>query len=323
VRPVARTGRILPVVNWDVFVQQLVNGLTLGSVYALIALGYSMVYGILKLLNFAHGEVYMIGAFVGYGVLTVSGGAADPMFPIWLLLSFMFIAAMIGSGVLGMVIERFAYRPLRNAPRIAPLISALGVSFFLQNTALLLFSADFRSYDTFTLDDGSLFVKGIHKGPLNISLIRIIVIVTTAALMVGLALFVSRTRLGKAMRATAYDREAAAMMGIDVDRVIVVTFFIGSALAGAAGVMVGLVFQRVYHFMGFVAGLKGFTAAVVGGIGSIPGAMLGGLVIGLAEAFSTGYLSSTFQDLIVFGILIVVLIVRPTGLLGKADIKKV
>jgi branched-chain amino acid transport system permease protein len=309
--------------TWDFFVQELVNGLTLGSVYALIALGYSMVYGILKLLNFAHGEVYMIGAFIGYGVLTVSGGAADPMFPIWLLLSLMFLAAMIGSGLLGIVIERFAYRPLRNAPRIAPLISALGVSFFLQNSALLLFSADFRSYGTFQLDDGALFVKGIHWGPLNISLIRIIVIVTTAALMVGLTLFISRTRLGKAMRATAYDREAAAMMGIDVDRVIVVTFLIGSALAGAAGVMVGLVFQRVYHFMGFVAGLKGFTAAVIGGIGSIPGAMLGGLVIGLAEAFSTGYLSSTFYDLIVFGLLITMLLVRPTGLLGKADIKKV
>jgi len=311
------------VYTWDYFVQELVNGLTLGSVYALIALGYSMVYGILKLLNFAHGEVYMIGAFIGYGVLTVSGGAVDPMFPIWLLISFMFIAAMIGSGLLGVVIERFAYRPLRNAPRIAPLISALGVSFFLQNTALLLFSADFRSYDTFSLDNGTLFTHGIHSGPLNISLIRIIVIVTTAALMVGLALFVSRTRLGKAMRATAYDREAAAMMGIDVDRVIVLTFFIGSALAGAAGVMVGLVFQRVYHFMGFVAGLKGFTAAVVGGIGSIPGAMLGGIFIGLAESFSQGYISTRFYDLIVFGILIVVLIVRPTGLLGKADIKKV
>ncbi len=309
--------------TWDYFVQELVNGLTLGSVYALIALGYSMVYGILKLLNFAHGEVYMIGAFIGYGVLTVSGGAVDPMFPIWFLISFMFIAAMIGSGLLGVVIERFAYRPLRNAPRIAPLISALGVSFFLQNTALLLFSADFRSYDTFSLDNGTLFTHGIHSGPLNISLIRIIVIVTTAALMVGLALFVSRTRLGKAMRATAYDREAAAMMGIDVDRVIVLTFFIGSALAGAAGVMVGLVFQRVYHFMGFVAGLKGFTAAVVGGIGSIPGAMLGGIFIGLAESFSQGYISTRFYDLIVFGILIVVLIVRPTGLLGKADIKKV
>jgi branched-chain amino acid transport system permease protein len=309
--------------TWDFFVQELVNGLTLGSVYALIAIGYSMVYGILKLLNFAHGEVYMIGAFVGYGVLVVCGGAASPLFPIYLLLPFMFIAAMIGSGVLGVVIERFAYRPLRNAPRIAPLITALGVSFFLQNSALLLFSADFRTYDTFDLDEGALFVKGIHWGALNISLIRIIVIVTTITLMAGLTLFISYTRVGKAMRATAYDREAAAMMGIDVDRVIVIAFFIGSALAGAAGVMVGLVFQRVYHFMGFGAGLKGFTAAVVGGIGSIPGAMLGGMFIGLAEAFATGYLSSTFYDLIVFGILIVVLIVRPTGLLGKADIKKV
>ena len=309
--------------TWDYFVQELVNGLTLGSVYALIAIGYSMVYGILKLLNFAHGEVYMIGAFVGYGVLTVAGGATNPMFPVYVLLPFMFIAAMLGAGVLGVVIERFAYRPLRTAPRIAPLITALGVSFFLQNSALLLFSADYRTYNTFDLAGGELFVKGIHWGPLRISLIRIIVIVTTVVLMGALTLFVSRTRVGKAMRATAYDREAAAMMGIDVDRVIVVAFFIGSALAGAAGVMVGLVFQRVYHFMGFAAGLKGFTAAVVGGIGSIPGAMLGGMLIGLAESFSQGYISSRFYDLVVFGLLIVVLIVRPTGLLGKADIKKV
>jgi branched-chain amino acid transport system permease protein len=310
-------------VNWDVFVQQLVNGITLGSVYALIALGYSMVYGILKLLNFAHGEVFMIGAFVGYGVLSVSGGAVDPMFPIYLLLPFMFIAAMLGAGVLGVVIERFAYRPLRNAPRIAPLISALGVSFFLQNSALLLFSADYRSYSTTSLDGGSLFFNGIDWGPLHISLIRIIVIGTTFALMIGLALFISKSRVGKAMRATAYDREAAAMMGIDVDRVIVVAFFIGSALAGAAGVMVGLVYQRIFHFMGFAAGLKGFTAAVIGGIGNIPGAMLGGLLIGLAESFSQGYVSTRFYDLVVFAILIAVLILRPSGLLGKADIKKV
>jgi branched-chain amino acid transport system permease protein len=309
--------------TWNFFVQELVNGLTLGSVYALIALGYSMVYGILKLLNFAHGEVYMIGAFIGYGVLTAAGGAANPSLPVWLLLICMFTAAMLGSGLLGVVIERFAYRPLRNAPRIAPLISALGVSFFLQNTALLLFSPDFRSYQSVQLADGALFLRGVHEGPLRISLLGILVIVTAAALMVALTLFVARTRVGKAMRATSYDREAAAMMGIDVDRVIVVTFFIGSALAGAAGVMVGLLFERVYHFMGFTAGLKGFTAAVVGGIGSIPGAMLGGIVIGLVEAFSTGYLSSTFYDLVVFAILIAVLLVRPTGLLGKADIKKV
>ncbi len=306
----------------DFFVQQVVNGVTLGSVYALIALGYSMVYGILKLLNFAHGDVYMIGAFIGYGVLTVFGGAIDPSVPVPLLIVCMFGAAMLGSGLLGVAIERFAYRPLRNAPRIAPLISALGVSFFLQNAALLLFSPNFRSYESYELEGGSLFLP-LNAGALQISPLRILVICSTLALMVALTFFVGRTQLGKAMRATAYDREAAAMMGINVDRVIVVTFFIGSALAGAAGVMVGLVFQRVYHFMGFIAGLKGFTAAVVGGIGSIPGAMLGGLIIGLAEAFSTAYVSSTFSDLIVFAILITVMLVRPTGLLGKADIKKV
>jgi branched-chain amino acid transport system permease protein len=308
--------------DWDFFVQQIVNGVTLGSVYALIALGYTMVYGILKLLNFAHGDVYMIGAFIGYGVLTVFGGSVDPAIPIPLLIVLMFLAAMIGCALLGTAIERFAYRPLRDAPRIAPLISALGVSFFLQNAALLLFSANFRSYDSFSLYEGRLFLP-LSAGPLNISPIRILVIASALGLMIVLTLFVGRTQLGRAMRATAHDREAAAMMGIDVDRVIVITFLIGSALAGAAGVMSGLVFQRVFHTMGFIAGLKGFAAAVVGGIGSIPGAMVGGLVIGLAESFSIAYVSSTFSDLIVFAILIAVMLVRPTGLLGKADIRKV
>jgi branched-chain amino acid transport system permease protein len=301
-------------------VQQLVNGLTLGSVYALIALGYSMVYGILKLLNFAHGEVYMVGAFIGYGVLTVLGGAADPSVAVPLLIVAMFLAAMVGCGLLGVAIERFAYRPLRDAPRIAPLISALGVSFFLQSSALLLFGARFRSYDTPRLIS---FETGINAGPLRISLVRILVIVTAVALMAGLTLLVGRTRLGRAIRATAVDREAAAMMGVDVDKVIVATFFIGSALAGAGGVMFGLVFSNVYHLMGFTAGLKGFTAAVVGGIGSVPGAMLGGLLIGLAEAFASGYISSTFQDLIVFLILVAVMLLRPRGLLGVAALDKV
>jgi len=301
-------------------VQQLVNGLTLGSVYALIALGYSMVYGILKLLNFAHGEVYMVGAFIGYGVLTVLGGAADPAIAVPLLIVAMFLAAMVGCGLLGVVIERFAYRPLRDAPRIAPLISALGVSFFLQSSALLLFTARFRSYDTPKLIS---FETGINVGPLRISLVRILVIVTAVALMAGLTVLVGRSRLGRAIRATAVDREAAAMMGVDVDKVIVATFFIGSALAGAGGVMFGLVFSNVYHLMGFTAGLKGFTAAVVGGIGSVPGAMLGGLLIGLAEAFAAGYISSTFQDLIVFLILIAVMLLRPRGLLGAAALDKV
>src|ERR687891_713050 len=281
----------------EFFVQQLVNGVTLGSVYALIALGYSMVYGILKLLNFAHGEVYMMGAFIGYFVLIGLGGAASPILPVAFVIILMFLAGMLGAGILGIAIERFAYRPLRNAPRIAPLISAIGVSFFLQASALLIFTAQFRTYNTPELIP---FSVGIDAGPLRISLVRILVIVSAIALMIALWLLVNRTRLGKAMRATSYDREAAAMMGIDVDRVIVATFFIGS-----------------------IAGLKGFTAAVIGGIGNIPGAMLGGLLIGLAEAFSAAYISSTFQNLIVFGILITVMLVRPSGLLGSPVLTKV
>jgi branched-chain amino acid transport system permease protein len=304
----------------DFFVQQLVNGLTLGSVYALLALGYSIIYGILKLLNFAHGEVYMMGAFAGYFVLSGLGGPASPALPVALVLLLMFLAGALGAGLLGVVIERFAYRPLRDAPRIAPLITALGMSFFLQSTALLLFGADVRSMDTSAMISPA---TGIHVGPLDISLVRILVIVSAVVLMVGLMLFVGRTKVGKAMRAVAYDREAAEMMGVDVNRTIVAAFLVGSLLAGAAGVMVGLVYDRVWHLMGFTAGLKAFTAAVIGGIGNIPGAMLGGLLIGLAEAFSAGYISSTFQNLIVFGLLILVMLVRPSGLLGTPALEKV
>ena len=297
-----------------------VNGLTLGSVYALIALGYSMVYGILKLLNFAHGDIYMMGAFAGYGVLITFGGPKAPTIPVVLLVIFMFVVAMVFAGILGVVIERFAYRPLRRAPRIAPLISAIGVSFFLESVALLLFGAQFRSYNTPSMIN---VTTGVQIGPVRVSLVRIIVIVSAVVLMVALQLLVNRTRLGRAMRATSFDMEAAAMMGVNVDRVVVATFLIGSALAGAAGVMMGLVYNRVFHFMGFVAGLKGFTAAVIGGIGSIPGAMVGGLLIGMAESFTAGYISSTFQNLIVFGLLIIFLLVRPVGFFGRSEIVKV
>jgi branched-chain amino acid transport system permease protein len=315
-------------VDWDKLVQLLVNGVTLGSVYALVALGFSMVYGILKLLNLAHGDVLMVGAFIGWGVLGWLGGAQDPTVAVWLVILLMVLAAMVGGGFLGVAIERFAYRPLRRAPRIAPLISALGVSFFLQNSVLLLFGANFRSYDSFDLADVGV---GIDWGPLHLWVMRIVVIASAVAMMVGLWLLVTRSKLGKAMRATAFDREAAAMMGIDVDRVIVKTFFIGSALAGAAGVLVGLVFFQINHFMGFNYGLKGFTAAVVGGIGSIPGAMVGGLFIGLAEAFSVGYiedftrgrLGSAFSDLVVFLILVIFMLLRPQGIFGKPEVKKV
>jgi branched-chain amino acid transport system permease protein len=317
--------------NSQLFLQLFVNGVTLGSLYALIAIGYSMVYGILKLLNFAHGDVYMIGAFVGYGVLSALGGPLSPNIALAPLIVLMFLAAMLACGLLGVVIERFAYRPLRDAPRIAPLISALGVSFFLQNSALLLFGSQFRTYNSFVL--GSPNPEFFEAGPLvdsvfvvngvNVQLVQLLVFVLTVALMVLLTLFVARTRVGKAMRATSFDREAAAMMGIDTDRVIATTFFVGSVLAGAAGVMFGLLFSQVFHFMGFLAGLKGFTAAVVGGIGSIPGAMLGGLLVGLAESFAGGYLGGRWADLCVFGILIFVLLVRPTGLLGTRAIQKV
>ncbi|TMK34819.1 MAG: branched-chain amino acid ABC transporter permease [Actinobacteria bacterium] len=308
--------------TWHYFFGQLVAGLTLGSLYALLALGYSMVYGILKLLNFAHGEVFMIGSYIGYFVLTALGGAASPNVPAVLLILLMFGAAMIGSGVLGMTVERFAYRPLRRASRIAPLISALGVSFFLQQTATLLFGSVPKQYDTFSLNNGSLFNR-ITIGSFAIQYMQLIVILSAGALMVALIQLVSRTQVGRAMRATSYDLEAASMMGIDVDRVIVFTFFVGSALAGAGGVMNGLIFQNVNPYIGFNAGLKAFTAAVVGGIGSIPGAMFGGLAIGVAQALATGYLSSAYQDVIVFAILVVFMLVRPSGLFGAPALQKV
>ena len=304
----------------DFLGQQLVNGLTLGGVYALIALGYTLVYGVLQLLNFAHGDVYMVGAFLGWFVMTWLGGPVAPVVPVAVMVLAMFAVAMLGSGVLGVLIEQFAYRPLRNSPRIAPLISALGVSLLLQNAVLLLLGSRIRSYDTTRyLGTGG----GLQLGSVSVDVVRILVVVLAVVLMLVLVLVVDRTRFGRGMRAIAYDRDAAVMMGVDADRVIVGTFFVASALAGAAGVMVGLVFFNVYSYMGFLAGLKGFTAAVVGGIGSIPGAMLGGMLIGLAEALTTGYLSANFASVIAFLLLIVVMLVKPRGLLGRQAIVKV
>ena len=316
--------------GWGGAFELLRNGVVLGSLYALIALGYSMVYGILKLLNFAHGDIYMVGAFLGYGVLTSLGGPLAPSIPLAPLLILMFLAAMGGSGALGVVVERFAYRPLRNAPRIAPLISALGVSFFLENSVLLLTNGNRYNYSAFELGGnpntgvpGPLFRPVFHVAGRPVTVVQVLVVCTSIALMVALMLFVSRTRLGKAMRATAYDREAASMMGIDTDRVISSTFFIGSVLAGAAGVMFGLYIGETYHFMGFLAGLKAFTAAVVGGIGNIPGAMVGGVLIGVSEAYATGYVGGQWSDLVVFGILILFMLIRPSGLFGAKAIQKV
>jgi branched-chain amino acid transport system permease protein len=306
----------------DKFLQLTVDALTLGSVYALIALGYTLVYGVLKLLNFAHGDVFMVGSFIGFGMLQLLGGTSDPMLPIWLLLVTITAVAMAGCAGLGVAIERFAYRPLRDAPRIAPLISALGVSFFLANSMQLLFGATPRNYDTFALADAALYTRGFDIGNVHVALLRIITVVSAFVLMLVLWYLVNRTRTGKAMRATSFDREAAAMMGIDIDRVIVFTFVLGSALAGAAGVLQSLRVPTTVA-IGFVTGLKGFTAAVIGGIGSIPGAMVGGLMLGFAESFAQGYISTKWSDLIVFSILIMFMIFRPQGLLGRADIRKV
>jgi len=321
----------------DQFISLTLDGLTLGSVYALIALGYTLVYGVLKLLNFAHGDVFMVGSFIGFGTLQALGGAVNPVVPLWALLILVTLAAMAGCAVLGVVIERFAYRPLREAPRIAPLISALGVSFFLAYSMQLLFGAQYRDYNLFSASGGALFLKGFHIGGVRISVVRDIIIVSAFVLMAVLWFLVNKTRTGKAMRATSYDREAAAMMGIDIDRVIVFTFVLGSALAGAAGVLFALRVPTQVS-LGFIAGLKGFTAAVIGGIGSVPGAMVGGLILGFAESYSAGYIDrvhfggfhiwpaaagTRWTDLVIFVILIVFMIFRPQGLFGRPDIKKV
>jgi branched-chain amino acid transport system permease protein len=262
----------------------------------------------------------MVGAFTGYFVIQWFGGPKALSIPVPLLLVIMFVLAALLTGGLGVAIERFAYRPLRNAPRIAPLITAIGISFFLENAALLLFGGQYRVYNT---PDFISFSSGLQIGSVNIDAVQIMVIVLGLALMVGLRVLVVKTKLGKQMRAVAADREAAEMLGINVNLTIAATFFLGSALAGVAGVMAGLLFNQVTNTIGFLAGLKAFTAAVVGGIGSIPGAMLGGLLIGVAESFITGYVSSTYTNLLVFALLIAVMLVRPSGLLGQVRLQKV
>ncbi|MCY4354730.1 MAG: hypothetical protein OXC09_08125 [Truepera sp.] len=300
--------------------QTLINGLTLGSVYGLIALGYSMVYGILKLLNFAHGDIYMIGAYLGYGVFIMLFTEAGALIPTALIIVSMLVVAMVGAGVVSVAVERFAYRPLRYAPRIAPLISALGVSFILQNTVQITVSPRPLSYGSGTLIPRD---ASFDLGDLSVHASRLLVIGTTLVLMLALTYFVRQTRLGRAMRAVSIDLDAAAMMGINVNQVILVTFFLGAVLAGAAGVLVGIVFLSIRHTMGFLAGLKGFTAAVVGGIGSIPGAVAGGLLLGMAESFTSVYISATFKDAVAFIVLVIVLLLKPSGLMGRPLLQKV
>jgi branched-chain amino acid transport system permease protein len=299
----------------DILLQQLANGLILGSFYALVALGYTMVYGIIKLLNFAHGDIYMTGAFMGFLALAVISPTLGAG---WLGIVLSMIFSLIVVGLLGVVIERVAYRPLRNAPRLSLLITALAVSMLLSNAALALTGGQYAAFNT------DLGFEGVDIGNVHITDTQMILVGTSVGLMALMQLFVSRTMYGKAMRAIAIDQDACRLMGIDVDKVVALTFLIGSALAAIAGVMAGVYYGSIYYFMGFIIGLKAFTAAVIGGIGSIPGAMLGGLVLGLLEAFGTQIqaVGSEWKDVFVFAILILLLVFKPTGLLGRPEVER-
>lgn len=294
--------------------QQIVNALTLGSVYALFALGYSMVYGILEMLNFAHGEVFMIGGFVGYWVQSAFIDGNHLTAPPWLIILLMLLAAMAACATLGVAIEFFAYRPLRKAARLAPLISALAMSILLRNIMGVLTQFRARPYRTDLLLPGNL---SIHMGSATIAPERVLVIVVTIAVLISLDVFISRSRLGKAMRATSQDREAASFMGISVNRIISVTFLVGSALAGIGGVLTGMYYTQVDFGMGFSLGIKAFTAAVLGGIGNLRGAVLGALILATAETFGAAFISTTYKDVIALVLLIVLLLFKPSGLLGQ------
>ena len=287
--------------------QQLVNGIILGSIYALLALGYTMVYGIIKLINFAHGDIYMIGAFVGYYAIN------SLKMNFWIALVF----SMIVCAILGVVIEFLAYRPLRNSTRISALITAIGVSFFLEYIMVYFVGADTRSFPQ------SSKVHTYHLGSISVTNVQLLILVVALVLMVALQLIVKKTKMGKAMRAVSVDSDAAELMGISVNNTISFTFALGSSLAGAAGVLIGLYYNSIEPLMGMTPGIKAFVAAVLGGIGIIPGAALGGFVIGILETLSTAIGLSSYRDAIVYGVLIVILLLRPAGILGKNVKEKV
>ncbi|HZW98295.1 MAG TPA: branched-chain amino acid ABC transporter permease [Bacillota bacterium] len=298
----------------EIIIQQTVNGLILGCFYALISLGYTMVYGIVRLLNFAHGDVYMVGAFVGFfifGALAAVTGTG------WLSIILAMIAAMFLCGVLGFLILRFAYRPLLDAPRMSLLITAIGVSLVLQNAMMILTNGEFKFFNHSVNPR-----TGIALGNITITWIQLVLLGITGILLIALTWFVTKTIWGKAMRAISMDRPTCRLMGINVNTIIGITFFIGSALAAVAGVMACVYYGNVHYFMGYIMGMKAFTAAVIGGIGSIPGAMLGGLLLGLLEAAGTQVLGSSWKDVFAFGILIIMLIFKPTGLLGKTEVER-
>ncbi len=299
----------------DYFIELLFSGLTRGSIYALIALGYTMVYGIIGLINFAHGEIYMIGAFTSFIVATVLSIYGFPLLAIVIIAG---LAATVWASSYGYTIEKIAYRPLRHAPRLSPLISAIGMSIFLQNYVLLAQSSEFLPFPELIPDWE--FVEPVAH---IIGTTDIVILATTTIVMLILTFVIKYTRLGKAMRATAQDRTMAMLLGINVDRNISATFIIGSALAAIGGLLIASHIGQINFYIGFLAGIKAFTAAVLGGIGSIPGAVLGSLVLGLTESFATGYVSSDYEDVFAVSLLVIILIFKPSGLLGKAETQKV
>jgi branched-chain amino acid transport system permease protein len=299
--------------------QQLVNGLSLGAIYALIAIGYTMVYGIIGMINFAHGEIYMIGAYVGLVTLTAVG--VQNGYPLGVVLGVALIVSVLVTGLYGWTVERVAYRPLRGGPRLVPLISAIGMSIFLQNYVQLGQGA--RDMSVPVLVPGALEFQMGSDFVVTIPYARMMIVGVTLALMVALTLFIAHSRMGRACRACSQDMRMANLLGIDTNRVISFTFVLGAMLAAVGGVLIALTIGKLNPYIGFIAGIKAFTAAVLGGIGSVPGAMLGGMLLGLVETFAAGYMPAEYKDIVSFGLLIVILLFRPTGLLGKPDIEKV
>ena len=303
----------------EVFLQQLINGLTLGAIYGLIAIGYTMVYGIIGMINFAHGDIYMLGAFNALIGFLVLFGLGVSWIPLAILIVLMVTIAI--TAAYGWTVERVAYRPLRGSTRLAPLISAIGMSIILQNYVQLLQGA--RNKPLQSLIPGGFTILEHDGYEVTVRYLQIGIVVVTLLLMVGFTLLITRTALGRAQRATEQDKKMAALLGVNVDRTISLTFVIGAALAAVAGMMVLLYYGQIDFYIGFLAGIKAFTAAVLGGIGSLPGAMLGGLLIGLIEVFWSAYFSVEYKDVAAFSILVLVLIFRPTGLLGRPDLEKV
>lgn len=301
--------------DMDYFLELFFGGLTRGSIYALIALGYTMVYGVIQLINFAHGEIYMIGAFTALIVASVLSLLGFSGLSLLLLAG---LVAIVYSASYGYTMEKIAYKPLRQAQRLSPLISAIGMSIFLQNYVLLAQTSDFLSFPALIPDFPLMERFSAYMQPSEL-----VIFITTAIVMVSLTTFIKFTRIGKAMRATSHDRTMAMLLGVNVDRVVSVTFVIGSSLAAVGGVLISSHIGQINFYIGFIAGIKAFTAAVLGGIGSIPGAVLGGLVLGWTESFATGYISSDYEDVFAFGLLVFILIFRPAGILGKTTSEKV